>query len=66
MMYHLVVVELAATMIGGVLPVGTITLLDIHDLHLPATVITTLHLREGNTQGMLISHKCDILKFCGD
>lgn len=45
-------VGLAATMIGGVLPLGTITLLGIHDLHLPATVITTLHLREGNTQGL--------------
>ncbi|TMX00732.1 hypothetical protein EJD97_000251, partial [Solanum chilense] len=31
---------------------GTITLLDIHDLHLPATMIITLHLREGNTQGL--------------
>lgn len=66
MMYNLVVVGVAATMIGEVLPLGTITLLGIHDLHLPAAVITILHLREGNTQGMLIRHKCDILKFCGD
>lgn len=46
------VVGVAATMIEEVLPLGTITLLGIHDLHLPAAVITTLHLREGNTQGL--------------
>lgn len=62
MMYHLAVVGVAATMIGEVLPLGTITLLGIHDLHLPVAVITTLHLREGNTQGMLIRRKCDIIE----
>lgn len=46
------VAGVAATMIGEALPLGTITLLGIHDLHLPAAVITTLHLREGNTQGL--------------
>lgn len=56
MMYHLAVIGVAATMIEELLPLGTITLLGIHDLHLPATMIITLHLREGNTQGMLIRH----------
>lgn len=46
------VVGVAATMIGEELPLGTMTLLGIHDLHLPVAVITTLHLREGNTQGL--------------
>lgn len=51
--YHLVVVGVAAIIIEGVLPLDSITLLGILDLHLHAAVITTLRLREGSTRGML-------------
>lgn len=54
--YYLLVVGVAATMIGEVPPLGIITLLGIHDLRLPVAVITTLHLREGNIQGMIVRH----------